>query len=170
MTFGPYEKRKFLSGYFLIVGMLAFLLFAALGPGIYTNDPTVWYFSWQRMLFSALCHQNPGRSFYINSVQMAVCTRCFGIYLSAFTGSVLFPLISVWVKKKFKGGKILLAISLLIIIIDFLGNAFGFWVNTDISRFITGILLGMSVTYMMSADFYNSVKHSYNMEELVWNR
>ena len=163
-------SRHFLTGYWLVVGILAFLFVAALGPGIYTSDPTVWYFSWQRMLFSPLCHQNPTRSFYINGVQMAVCTRCFGIYLSLFIGSIIFPLLSRIVKLEFKGGKVLLAISVLIIIIDFLGNALGLWTNTDISRLITGVFLGLSVTYMMSSDFYKYISTSINLEEFAWNR
>lgn len=163
-------KKRIIIGYWAIVGLLAFLFVAAFGPGLYSHDPEMWYFSWQRLLFSPLCHQNPTRSFYINGVQMAVGTRCFGIYSSLFAGSLLFPLVSLLVKRKLRGGKVLLMVSALVIIIDLLGNALGLWINTDISRFITGILLGLSVTYMMSGDFYYYLKKSKKLEDYAWNR
>lgn len=164
------EKSRFWLYYLFGVTITSFLFIASLGPGLFNHDPSVWYLSWQRELFSALCHQLPSRSFYINGVQMAVCTRCFGIYSSVWIGSIIFPLISRAVKGKLTGGKVLMILSFLIIVIDFLGNLTGLWVNTNISRFFTGIFLGLSVTYFMSNEIFNKTNINLKSEGLVWNR
>lgn len=150
--------------------MTGFLFFVALGPGVFNSDPSAWYFSWQRFFFSSLCHQLPERSFYINGVQMAVCTRCFGIYSGLFAGSIIFPLLVIRRKKTLKGGRKLLILSLLIIVIDFIGNLSGLWINTNMSRFCTGIFLGISVTYYLSDEvFYSLKKLKTKMEGFAWN-
>lgn len=37
-------------------------------------------------LASLVCHQQPGRSFYWDSIQFAVCARCTGLYAGAALG------------------------------------------------------------------------------------
>jgi uncharacterized membrane protein len=37
-------------------------------------------------LFRPLCHQQPGRSFWIAGAPMAVCARCLGVYIGAAVG------------------------------------------------------------------------------------
>lgn len=152
------------------IALTSFLFIAALGPGIYTNDPSVWYTSWQRYLFLSLCHQMPDRSFYINGVQMAVCTRCFGIYSGLWTGSIIFPLLVILRKRSFSGGKFLLILSFSVILIDFIGNLSGLWVNTNISRYVTGIFLGIAVTYYLSDEVFSSLKKQKSkLEGFAWN-
>ncbi len=164
------NRTKIWATYSAGIALTGFLFFAALGPGIYNSNPTAWYFSWQRFFFSSLCHQLPERSFYINGVQMAVCTRCFGIYSGMFAGSIIFPLLVILRKRSLKGGRILLILSLLIIGIDFVGNLSGLWINTNISRFYTGIFLGVSVTYYLSDEvFYSLKKIKTKMEGFAWN-
>jgi len=43
--------------------------------------------------FSPICHQLPGRSFFLRGFPLAVCGRCFGIYSGFLAGAVLYPLI-----------------------------------------------------------------------------
>ena len=43
--------------------------------------------------FSPVCHQLKGSSFIIYGNQMAVCSRCFGIYLGIMLGVLAYPLI-----------------------------------------------------------------------------
>jgi uncharacterized membrane protein len=37
---------------------------------------------------SRICHQRPERSFHLNGVQLPVCGRCFGLYLSGALGAL----------------------------------------------------------------------------------
>lgn len=162
-------KKVWLT-YAVGVALTGFLFLTALGPGVFNHNPSLWYFSWQRYFFSGLCHQLPERSFYLNGVQMAVCTRCFGIYSGLFFGSIIFPLLVILRKKALKGGKILLLISFLIILIDFLGNLSGLWINTNISRFYTGIFLGISFPYYLSDEvFYSLNVTKTKLEGFAWN-
>src|SRR5262245_53805862 len=41
--------------------------------------------------FSAVCHQEPGRSFYFHGYPMGVCSRCAGIYAGFVVGLSLYP-------------------------------------------------------------------------------
>src|SRR5436305_210204 len=41
--------------------------------------------------FSFLCHQIPERSLHIEGAQLAVCSRCFGVYFGLFAGFVAYP-------------------------------------------------------------------------------
>lgn len=43
--------------------------------------------------FSPVCHQQTKSSFIIYENQMAVCSRCFGIYLGMMLGVLTYPLI-----------------------------------------------------------------------------
>lgn len=140
--------------YLGIVSVSTFVLISALGPGLYTHDPASWYGSWQRLMFQNLCHQMPSRSYYINGVQMAVCSRCLGIYSGIWAGTIVLPPLGFTLKRRYAGGKILLGGSFLIIIIDFIGNGLDIWTNTDFSRLITGIILGVSVIYFLCDNIY----------------
>ena len=42
--------------------------------------------------FSFLCHQMPDRSFWLGGHQLAVCSRCFGVYFGLFAGFLAYPL------------------------------------------------------------------------------
>src|SRR5688572_9617755 len=44
------------------------------------------------MFFSFICHQIPDRSLYLGGHQLAVCSRCFGVYFGLLAGILLYPL------------------------------------------------------------------------------
>ena len=93
--------------------------------------------------FSYLCHQIPERSFHIENHSFAVCSRCFGVYFGLFAGFIIYlffrsieetePLPRIW-----------LFLSLVPIAIDWLLGVFGIWENTFLSRFFTGMILGIA--------------------------
>jgi uncharacterized membrane protein len=93
--------------------------------------------------FSYLCHQMPSRTFHIENHAFAVCSRCFGVYsglLLGFIGYLFFrpitetePLPRFW-----------LFLSLVPIGIDWMLGVFGIWENTFLSRYITGLILGIA--------------------------
>lgn len=94
-------------------------------------------------IFSFLCHQMPSRSFHIENHAFAVCSRCFGIYFGLLCGFILYffirnieeiePIPRVW-----------LFLALIPIGTDWALTAFDIWENTHFSRFLTGMILGIT--------------------------
>ena len=48
---------------------------------------------------SRICHQRPERSFHVGGVQLPVCGRCFGLYLSGALGAM-----AAWTSRRRPGG------------------------------------------------------------------
>src|ERR1041385_8256533 len=42
--------------------------------------------------FSFICHQIPERSLHIEGEQLAVCSRCFGVYFGLVLGFAVYPI------------------------------------------------------------------------------
>ena len=93
--------------------------------------------------FSYICHQISERSFHINGHQFAVCSRCFGVYFGLFAGVVTYPL---WrpIDSVEPLPRFWLFLSMVPISIDWSLGVFGIWENNHLSRFITGLILGVA--------------------------
>jgi len=91
--------------------------------------------------FGYICHQMPERSLDLSGHEMAVCSRCFGVYFGLFAGLLTYPL---WrsVDEVEPISRIWLFLSLVPISIDWSLTVFGIWENTHVSRFVTGMILG----------------------------
>lgn len=91
--------------------------------------------------FGFVCHQIPQRSFHIDNEPFAVCSRCFGVYFGLLSGFVIYP---IW--RRLDDIEPLprfwLFLSLIPITIDWSLTIFGIWENTQLSRVITGLILG----------------------------
>jgi uncharacterized membrane protein len=95
-------------------------------------------------LYSPVCHQDAARSPLVCNHPAGVCHRCSGIYV-AFTCTVLlFPL--------FRRARILASFSvktsilfILPMLLDYLLDVAGVWVNTSMSRLLTGALGGIGI-------------------------
>lgn len=101
--------------------------------------------------FHFLCHQNPERSFHIAGEQFAVCSRCFGVYFGILLGFVVYPL---WrrIDEIEPLPKVWLFLSLIPVGIDWSLTFFGIWENTQLSRFLTGLILGVAcATFIVPA-------------------
>lgn len=101
--------------------------------------------------FSFVCHQIEGRSFHIEGESLAVCSRCFGVYLGLFFGFAVYPL---WrpIDQIEPQPRFWLFLSLVPITIDWSLTIFGIWENTQLSRFITGLILGVAcATFIVPA-------------------
>ena len=101
--------------------------------------------------FSYICHQIPERSLQIASHQMAVCSRCFGVYFGLLFGLAVYPL---WrsIGEIDPIPRFWLFLSLIPISVDWSLTVFGIWENTHLSRFVTGMILGATcATYIVPA-------------------
>jgi uncharacterized membrane protein len=135
--------------YFLMLLTGALIVVVALGPGIFGESSlSGWFVSWQKQVFSSLCHQQPMRSLYIGEVPMAVCSRCFGIYASFFAGLLVLPILpQSWWRSRYI---IFLLIGAIILnITDMIAYASGGWANTNSTRLVTGGLIGISVALLI---------------------
>lgn len=101
--------------------------------------------------FSYICHQIDERSFHAAGEPFAVCSRCFGVYLGLFLGFAVYP---AWrpVDNIEAPPRFWLFLSLIPLIIDWALTVFGIWENTQLSRLITGLILGATcATFMVPA-------------------
>jgi uncharacterized membrane protein len=92
-------------------------------------------------MFGRVCHQIPGRSFFIEGHPFAVCARCTGIYFGFAVGVVVYPLVRSLRRVDTPERKWLI-LSLAPALLDFALGFFGIWENTHLSRVVTGALLG----------------------------
>ena len=101
--------------------------------------------------FSYVCHQMPDRSLHIDGHSMAVCTRCFGVYFGLAAGVLFYPL---WrpIEEIEPIRRFWLFLSLVPVTIDWSLTMFGIWENTHVSRFLTGLILGVAcATFIVPA-------------------
>lgn len=142
---------------YFIVGIGVLILFViGLGPGLFSSDYAS-STSWQYYVFKDLCHQETARSYTLNGVQMAVCTRCIGIYGSLLAGWILLPLLSYFLSSQINLYKWLFSISIVLNLVDVLGNLLGLWSNTNSSRLFLGIALGASTILLLKNDFFKQL-------------
>lgn len=151
--------QKKLYAFLLSLSILLFII--ALGGGLF-NQTGFWFEHWQHKAFNGLCHQDPQRSFWLNGTPMAVCTRCFGIYSGFLVTWILFPSAS-GLLQYLNGHKRWFLIGIVIInIMDIIGNLFGIWYNTHLSRFILGSFIGISVVLIIGYEFLGITQLNVN--------
>jgi len=93
--------------------------------------------------FSFLCHQMPSRSFFLENHSFAVCSRCFGIYFGLFSGLILYPFFRS-IEETEPLPRFWLFLALIPMAIDWSLGFFGIWENTHFSRFMTGLIVGIT--------------------------
>lgn len=101
--------------------------------------------------FSYVCHQMPDRSLHLDGHSMAVCTRCFGVYFGLAAGVLIYPL---WrpIEEIEPIRRFWLFLSLIPVTIDWSLTVFEIWENTHLSRFVTGMILGVAcATFIVPA-------------------
>lgn len=101
--------------------------------------------------FGFICHQLPDRSFHIAGEQFGVCSRCFGVYFGLLAGFAVYPL---WrpIETVEPLPRYWLFLSLVPIAIDWSLTMLGIWENTHLSRFLTGLILGVAcATFIIPA-------------------
>ena len=91
--------------------------------------------------FSYICHQIPERSLALAGHEMAVCSRCFGVYFGLIAGILAYPF---WRRIDDVDAipRTWLFLSLVPITLDWSLTVFGILENSHLSRFVTGMILG----------------------------
>lgn len=136
------------------VGILIWTI-GILSPCLNMRNPVLLIFTDQ--IYSAVCHQNPDKTFLCGSNFLFVCARCFGIY----TGALACSFIILFYKKWFRLNLIPLIISAVPLLLDVLFISFHIYAYTHIVSFFTGMLFGsISFIYILSV-----IENSYS--ELV---
>ena len=100
--------------------------------------------------YGKVCHQMPERSLWIQGHPMAVCARCFGIYLGYLAGLLVYPLAYNRLDMGLPRRRWLI-LALLPISIDFLGGYLGLFENTLASRTATGLIAGIACAIYTAA-------------------
>lgn len=137
--------------YLLLVILAAFIAILSMGAGLWSLSPDHLYHELSHLAFTQLCHQQEGRSLELHGIPMAVCSRCFGIYSSFSLALILLPMLIVLGLRYHHTWAIrFIIISIIAIGIDFVGNLFGFWINTHLSRIILGSSLGISLAWLLA--------------------
>lgn len=93
--------------------------------------------------FAIVCHQRPDRSFWIFGAEMAVCSRCLGIYLGAAVG-LLFR------TSRRMALRLLIAAAALNLL-DGMTELAGLHGNWLVVRFVFGLLLGATAALLISS-------------------
>jgi uncharacterized membrane protein len=87
-----------------------------------------------------LCHQKTERSFFINGNQMPFCARCTAIWVGLVIGLSIILFYKIELNERFM---LFIFISLFPIGIDGIGQLFGLWESSNLSRTLTGLFLGI---------------------------
>jgi uncharacterized membrane protein len=106
--------------------------------------------------FSAVCHQAPERSFYFHGRQMGVCSRCASIYAGFIMGLLLYPFLRDLREERFPPRWILIGAAVPTAI-DFAGGVLGLFVNTFLSRALTGVLFGAVAASYVTPGFVSAL-------------
>jgi len=96
--------------------------------------------------FSVACHQISARSYQFLGFPLAVCSRCVGIYLGVLVGLLTYPLVRPLGLRR-PPARHWLFLAAVPIVVDFGGGFVGFWVNTFLSRTLTGGIAGIGAIF-----------------------
>lgn len=132
----PSSSTFYRNGTLLSAGLLTLVILAILPPFVSSSLAGV-----ITKAFAPVCHQLADRSFHVDGVSLAVCHRCLGAYVGLFAGSLLYLFVA-------REPKSLRPLTLLLVaalpgVVDWSGDVLGLWVNTPVSRVLTGAFFGV---------------------------
>lgn len=133
----------------VILPAAAFFVFAAWSTPYFYHTPGDWLQSWQKSMFSFVCHQQLFRSYSIQGVPLAVCSRCLGIYNGLFLGLAVFSNFPVFMNNFRHFVYRLFFMITFILIFDGFGNLFDFWNTTNLIRTIIGLGWGIVIGMLL---------------------
>lgn len=129
--------------------VLAFILPIVLYPVMMSTGNSVLMdiAGWMLAAYHATCHQLPERSLFISGYKMAVCSRCFAIYVAFLFGGIAFN----FFRKKLKPWDLKYYVLFCIpMALDGFTQLFGFRESTNELRILTGVIFGLgSALYVL---------------------
>lgn len=140
------RQRRWWAGWGVAFGATAVLVVLATLPPFLPPDVRVLFMR----LFSGLCHQIPERSPHLDGIALAVCHRCYGIYWGLPLAALAFLGLRRWDGRISRAGRFLIPASLVPPGADWLGDVLGLWVNTPLSRVVTGGVFGLVAGYFLA--------------------
>lgn len=159
-------NRKTLSNFqsfFIFLLFLGVVLSAIVAPIIqkiygYPAGEQIYSFFWH------ICHQYPTRSFWVLQHPFALCSRCTGGYTGVSLAAFIFyydiylenEKLKQIMKQRFFFG----ALFLLIGILDGLCQALGLYDSGNLARFLSGLIGGIGVFFLLYPGKLNSTKFS----------
>ena len=87
-----------------------------------------------------LCHQKPERSFFYKQKQFPICSRCTGIVIGAVIGFIIASITAP---------NLLFILGFIPLIVDGTTQYFGLRKSNNTLRFITGLLCGFSLPFVV---------------------
>ena len=107
-----------------------------------------------------LCHQLPERTFFVWGYKMALCSRCFSIYVSFLFFSFLFFIF----RKRFKGFYWKTAVFLFIpMALDGTTQLVGLRESTQLLRVLTGSLFGLGFALIICPLLFDLCLDDYKL-------
>ena len=138
-------RRAVISVFVLtLIGTLAWLAAIVLAPVLKSRSSGAAPFLYA--LFSPICHQIPGRSFFLRGFPLAVCGRCLGIYTGFLAGLVMYPIVRGFRRIALPPMRLFLLVSLPAGL-DFLLGLSRLWESPNWLRFVTGFVWGVLLPF-----------------------
>lgn len=100
--------------------------------------------------FSSVCHQIPDRSPTAMGIPLAVCHRCYGVYLGLPLAGFAYLIGRRWDGLLWARAGPILLLAVLPLSIDWILDFFGILPNTAASRATTGALFGLAAGYYLA--------------------
>jgi uncharacterized membrane protein len=131
----------------LLACMWAFVCLLILAAPMLLACSCVYTASIPYLTFSRFCHQIPDRSFFLLGHPLAVCHRCFGLYLGFFFGSFIhIP----FLYRSLLSRRLCVASACLPVLLDVILTRCGLWHSTGISRFLMGLVFGCLISPLLA--------------------
>lgn len=133
------RSRRFYWGWGLGLGLVTLVV------GLISLPPFVGTGAREVLMqgFASVCHQIPERSPALGGVPLAVCHRCFGIYVGLPLAMLLFLGLARWDPLLDRYARWILPLALVPAAVDWLLGVLHIWENTPLSRTATGLLVGL---------------------------
>ena len=131
---------------FAIAAFPAALVMLAVAAPFLADAP--WVAFGIRRFFSYVCHQDPGRSFWLAGAPVAVCVRCLGIYVGAAAGALL-PARREVVLRMFVA-------AVAMNVVDIAAEWMGWHGNLPALRFALGMIAGVAAVALVVSSLRDS--------------
>lgn len=115
-------NRRGIKVYMLVLLCAIIFNFLTVSPVVFSNFGMNEFSEAIYLFFKPLCHQMDSKSFHINGVKFAVCSRCSSIYLGVLFGVFIMP---IFINRKILNkANLLLILALVPSLFEFLFEKF----------------------------------------------